>query len=121
VKVYLDEMISPSVARALREQGYDVVAAVERNALGASDPAQLARAIHERRALATYNVGDFVTLARAAARAGRDHWGVVLINDRHLPPSDIGGLIDALAPLMVQHPGPDALRNRIVVLRRAAS
>ena len=45
MKLYLDEMISPAVARALRDLGYDAVAAAERDALGASDAAQLARAI----------------------------------------------------------------------------
>jgi predicted nuclease of predicted toxin-antitoxin system len=89
VKLYLDEMIAPSVARALRDRGHDVVAAVERGALGASDAAQLARAIQEERALATYNVSDFVALASAAASAGRDHWGIVLISQRSLPPATI--------------------------------
>ena len=90
-------------------------------ALGASDPAQFARAIHERRVLVTYNVRDFVILAGAAATAARDHCGLVLINDRHLPPSDLGGLIKALATLLTTHADPDALRNQIVFLRRAAT
>ena len=121
MRLYLDEMISPDVASALRERGHDVVAAVECTALGASDPAQFARAIHERRALVTYNVRDFVILARAAATAARDHWGLVLINDRHLPPSDIGGLIGALATLLTTRADPNGLRNQIVFLRRGAT
>jgi len=119
VRLYLDEMISPDGASALRERGLDAVTAVECNALGAPDPAQFARAIHDRRALVTYNVRDFVILARAATTAGRDHWGLVLINDRHLPPSDIGGMIGALTMLATRRPDPDALKNQVVFLRRA--
>jgi predicted nuclease of predicted toxin-antitoxin system len=120
VRLYLDEMISPGVAGVLRDRGHDVVAAAECGALGASDAGQLARAIHERRALVTYDIADFVILARAAATAGRDHWGLLLINHRHLPPSDLGGLIGALAFLLEQRPDPDGLKNQVVFLRHAA-
>lgn len=120
MRLYLDEMISPAVAATLGGAGHDVVAVVERGALGASDPAQFARAIHERRALVTYDIADFVTLARAAGAAGRDHWGLVMVDDRHLPPSDIGGLIGALTVLLERHPDHDALKNRIAFLRRTS-
>ncbi len=120
MKLYLDEMIAPGVAAALRKRGHDVVATVERDALGAADAARLARAIHEQRALVTYNIADFVVLIRAAATATRDHWGLVLISYRRLPSSDIGGLIGALHALLVEHPAPDALKNRILFLRSAA-
>ncbi|MBI4513698.1 MAG: DUF5615 family PIN-like protein [Gemmatimonadetes bacterium] len=36
MRLYLDEMISPKIAAALREQGHDVVAAAERGGLGAT-------------------------------------------------------------------------------------
>jgi predicted nuclease of predicted toxin-antitoxin system len=120
VTLYLDEMIRPDVAGALREQGHDVVGAAECGMLGASDAAQFARAIHERRALVTHNVRDFAILARGAGTAGRAHWGVVLINDRHLPPSDIGGLVNALGHFLTHHE-PDLLKNAIVFLRRAGN
>ena len=110
-------MISPAVAGALRAVGADAVAAVERDALGLSDAAQLARAIHEKRALVTYDVTDFVLLARAAASAGREHHGIVLVAARTLPPADIGGLVRALETLLAQRPAPDALKNQTVVLR----
>jgi hypothetical protein len=118
VKVYLDEMISPDVAAGLRDRGHDAVSAAECGMLGASDAAQLARAIHERRALVTYNVRDFVLLARAAVTAGREHWGLVPISDRHLPPSDVGGLIGSLAAFQRHHTAAGALRNGMAFLRR---
>jgi predicted nuclease of predicted toxin-antitoxin system len=117
LKLYLDEMISPAVARALRDRGYDVVAAVERDALGASDAAQLARAISEDRALVTYNARDYVPLAKAAASAGRELCGIILVSYRTLPPSDLGGLVRALAALLDERPETDALANQTVFLR----
>ena len=117
MKLYLDEMISPAVARALRDRGYDVVAAVERDALGASDAAQLARSINEDRAMVTYNARDFVPLAKAAASAGREHCGIILISYRSLPPSDVGELVRALAALLDERPETDALANGTVFLR----
>lgn len=118
MRLYLDEMIAPAVAVALRERKHDAVASVERDALGASDAGQLARAIHERRALVTYNIGDFVVLARAAGSARRDHWGIILVNSRRLPPNDIGGLIRALDALANEHRAPDALQNQVLFLER---
>ena len=117
MKLYLDEMISPTVARALRDRGYDTVAAAERDALGASDAGQLARAISEGRALVTYNVRDFVPLAKAAAAAGREHFGIILISYRSLPPSDVGGLVRALAALLDERAGPESSVNQTLFLR----
>jgi hypothetical protein len=121
VRLYLDEMISPGVASTLRQRGHDASGAAECGMLGASDAAQFARAIHERRALVTYNARDFALLARAATTAGREHWGLVLVNDRHLPPSDFGGLIGALENLLTQRAEQDGLKNTVVFLRRAGA
>lgn len=120
MRLYLDEMIPPAVAVALRDGGDDAVAAAECDALGLSDAAQLARAIAEERALVTYDVRDYVLLARAAASAGRDHWGIVLVANRTIPPSDIGGLVRALQTLLPERPARDALKNQTVFLRPPA-
>lgn len=117
MKLYLDEMISPAVAGALRERGHDAVAAVERAALGAPDPRQLALAIHERRAFVTFNVRDFVVLAKGAWAAGRDHSGIVLVSDRRFSTAAIGNLVRALEALMEENPEPDDLQGRTVFLR----
>lgn len=116
MRLYLDEMIPPAVAIALREGGADAVAAVESDALGLSDAAQLARAIHEERALVTYDVRDYVVLSRAAAASGRDHWGIVLVATRSILPWDIGRLARALQALLVDRPAHDALKNQTVFL-----
>lgn len=117
MKLYLDEMISPAVARGLRNRGHDVVATAERGAPGASDAAQLAFAIRERRALVTYNIGDFITLSKAAAYSGCDHWGIILISDRSVPGSRVGQLVRSLDLLLRDETDEDALKNRTIFLR----
>lgn len=116
MKLYLDEMISPRVAAGLRRRGHDVVAAVDRGALGRSDAHQLAVAIEERRALATFDVRDFSVLAKAAAVAGTDHYGIVFVPPGRFRPSDIGRLVNALADLLERHRGDEAMRNRAIFL-----
>lgn len=119
MRLYLDEMISPTVAAALRKRGHDVAATGDRGALAARDTAQLALAIHEQRALVTYDLVDFPSLAWAATSTGRDHWGVVLIHSRTILQSDVGGLIRALDALLRERPEADALKNQIIFLRPA--
>ncbi len=121
MRLYLDEMISPTVAEALREGGEDAVAAAERGALGLSDAAQLARAIHEERALVTYNIRDYVLLSQAAASAGREHWAIVLVSARTIPTSDIGGLVRALQAVLAERPVADALKNQTIFLPAPSS
>lgn len=119
MKLYLDEMIDPDVATALRERGHDVVHVSDRAARAAPDTAQLARAIHERRAIATRDIGDFVSLAQAAASARRDHWGIVLVHERALPSPDLGRLIRALDAVLREHPEEDALKDQVIYLQPA--
>jgi len=116
VRLYLDEMISPRVAEGLRRRGYDVVAAAERETLGSSDARQLAEAIHGRRALVTFDVRDFSVLAKAAAVAGTENWGIVLLSPARFSRSSIGGLVGALDLLLSRNPDPGSLKNRALFL-----
>lgn len=118
MKLYLDEMISPAVAVALRERGHDVVSAIERDALGASDAHHLALAIRERRALVTYDVRDFSLLGKAAAASNRDHWGIVFVTARRFPPAAIGNLIDALDVLLADTSRAAGLESRTIFLEK---
>lgn len=119
MKVYLDEMIWPGVAEALRELEHDAAAVADRGAFGESDIAQLARAIQEQRALVTYDLRSFGPLADAAFAARRDHWGIVLIHADSIPGSDLGRLIRALDALLPERPEPDALKNQVIFLQPA--
>ena len=116
MRLYLDEMISPRVAEGLRRRGYDVVAAAERETLGRSDARQLAEAIQERRALVTFDIRDFSVLAKAAAVAGTEHWGIVFVSPARFSRSSIGGLVSALDLLLSRNPDPEAMKNQATFL-----
>jgi hypothetical protein len=118
VKLYLDEMVSPRVAEGLRARGHDVVAAVERDALGRSDTRQLAVAIEEQRALVTFDVRDFSIIARAAASARTEHWGIILAPRARFERGAIGALGNALDALLCRLPDHEALKNRAIFLER---
>ena len=116
MKLYLDEMISPRVAAGLRQRGHDVVTVAERGNLGRSDARQFAVAIHERRALVTLDIGDFSALAKAAALAGSEHWGIVMVPRAGSSRVSVGVLLGALEHLLSGNPEPEALKNRVVFL-----
>jgi hypothetical protein len=69
----------------------------------------------------TYNIRDYVVLAQAAAAAGREHWGIVLISARTIPASDIGGLVRALQAVLAERPAADALKKQTISLPAASS
>lgn len=48
--------------------------------LATPDDQQLAFAALQRRALVTFNIGDFSILHEEYASAGQEHWGIVLSN-----------------------------------------
>lgn len=118
MRLYLDEMVSPRVAEALRDRGHDVVAAAEQDCLGRSDAHQFAQAIEGHRALVTFDVRDFSVLAKAAAVAGEPHYGVVFLASARFAPSMIGDLVNALEHFLGRNTGEDALYNRAVFLER---
>ncbi len=100
----------------INRRGYDVVAAAERETLGSSDARRLAEAIQERRALVTFDVRDFSVLAKAAAVAGTEHWGIVLLSPARFSRSSIGGLVGALELLLSRNPDPESMKNRALFL-----
>jgi predicted nuclease of predicted toxin-antitoxin system len=104
VKILLDEMWSPAVARQLRRRGHDVQAVAERPDLrGQPDAVVFTAAQAEMRAIVTENVVDFRPLATQALREGRPHAGVIFTRDRVFPRADrrtIGRLVSALDALL---------------------
>ncbi len=63
LKLLLDEMFPAAIARALRSDGYDVIAVQEDNDLReSSDPALFATAQRLERTIVTENVKDFLPL-----------------------------------------------------------
>ena len=99
IRLLLDEMISGTIARQLRERGHDARSIVESaGQAGCSDAEVLELATREERIVVTLNVADFVSLDRDWSAQGRMHNGIVLVSSRRFPQntSFIGGLVTAL-------------------------
>ena len=114
MRLLLDEMLSPAIARELQERGHDVQAVAahpERQAL--PDPEVLALARSERRAVVTNNVRDFRPLhVEAVMLGGPGHYGMIFMSGNYRrTKSDIGRIIAALEVKLAQYPGDEALAN----------
>jgi hypothetical protein len=114
VRLLLDEMLSPVIARELRAQGHDVEAVAghpEREAL--SDPDVLALARAERRAIVTNNIRDFRPLhVEAVLPGGPGHYGMIFMPGSYRrTKSDIGRIVAALTVKLGQYPGDEDLLN----------
>lgn len=83
IKLYLDEDIDPLLARVLRDRGVDCLSTQEADHCGLSDVDQLAFAISQGRAILTFNVRDYVQLAKEYALSGKHHSGIIVSD--HLP------------------------------------
>jgi hypothetical protein len=124
LRLLLDEMCSPVIAVQLRHRGHDAVASAERADLrGLPDDELLSVAAADRRALATFDEGDFAQLATRYQAEERTHHGVILMSARRFSPAaeGVGPLVDALDALLVSRPSQDALRNEVVWLQRATA
>lgn len=105
MKLLLDEMISSKVAEGLRRLGLAAVALVETASAGTGVPDErlLEWATERGETVVTYNVRDFVHLAREWARSGRRHAGLVLVSSRTISPGDPGALQRSLAAWVQGH------------------
>jgi predicted nuclease of predicted toxin-antitoxin system len=114
VKLLLDEMLSPAIARELHSRGHDVEAVAghpDREAL--SDPEVLALARTEHRALVTNNLRDFRLLHHEAITpGGPGHFGMIFMPGSYRrAKADTGKIIAALQAILAQHPGENDLAN----------
>jgi hypothetical protein len=122
LKLLLDEHISPDVAKGLRRKDRTInVHAMtdweDGNFLGQEDAACLKEATDQRLALVTYDRRTIPPLLKAWAEEGRHHAGVIFVDDKTIAPSDIGGLVLALAGLVKEARNWD-WTDRICFLRR---
>jgi hypothetical protein len=114
VKLLLDEMLSPAIARELRARGRDVEPVAghpDREAL--SDPEVLTLARAERRAIVTNNLRDFRPLhSEAITPGGAGHYGMIFMPGGYRrTKADAGRIIAALEVILTQHPGETDLAN----------
>jgi predicted nuclease of predicted toxin-antitoxin system len=113
-----DADVPPAVAVGLPKLGHDVVAASGDTSLGALDDAALLRmAAQQQRVLVTFNISDFVELARTYADAREDHAGMVLIHAGSFRRTEIGAIVTALDDLLT--PRRD-FANVVLFLKRPA-
>jgi len=103
VKYYLDEDISPTVARLLRDRGIDAVSAHDVGAQGLSDAEQLDQAASENRCVVTRNRNDFLRLTVQAFEGHRRHCGVLIV-PYTLPGDRFAQSADALSAYAAKHP-----------------
>lgn len=117
MKLLLDEMLPPVIARELCARGYDVETIAghpDREAL--SDPEVLAVARSGRRAVVTNNVRDFRPLhAEAVMPGGTGHYGMIFMifmaGNYRRAKSDIGRIVAALEAKLTQYPGDEDLAD----------
>ena len=104
LRLLLDEHISPAVAEGLRRRRRSPVviclAEWENGAhLAQTDAVLLDAAAAQHLTLVTYDRRTIPPLLKAWAEEGRDHAGVIFVDDKTIPPPNIGGLVKALAYL----------------------
>lgn len=122
LRLLLDEHVSPAIAIQLARRGCKVeVSALQEWEGGAyrgvPDPELLTAAAARGWTLVTFDRRTIVPLLKTWAEAGISHGGVVFVGDRTLSPSDIGGLVRALAQLAASH-GELDWTDRVVFLTR---
>jgi predicted nuclease of predicted toxin-antitoxin system len=117
VRLLLDEMISPRIARELRAAGHDAQAIKgDRPDLASRADREIVRQMaSERRAIVTNDIADFQIIHDGLLAAGEIHGGMIFTYDATLPrnKSAISGWVRTLTLLLVEHAAVDALRNRV--------
>jgi len=122
LRLLLDEHVSPDVAEGLRRRDKQIYAFYLAEweggrFIGLGDDSLLAEAATQKLTLVTYDRRTIPPLLKMWAEAGMEHGGVVFVDEKTIPPSDIGGLIRALQSLFRESASWD-WGNRIVFLRR---
>jgi hypothetical protein len=112
LRLLLDEMLSPAIARELRDRGHDVEAIKEHPEWCSYEDHQvleLARA--ERRAIVTDNLTDMRPLHyEAIAPGGPSDYGMVFIpGGRPRTRAHTGQIVAALEQKLIDRPAEDAL------------
>jgi hypothetical protein len=118
MRLLLDSHLPSALPRQLCRHDVDAMALADWMAgsyRNAADDQILEAAHSDRRVLVTYDVRTIPALLVEWAETGRHHGGIALVDDRTLPPNDVGGLLRALLRL-VQSSGGEAWEDRVVYL-----
>ncbi len=122
LKLLLDEHISPYVAKGLRRRNRALVVRwiaewEDAGFLGKDDSACLLEAFEQGLTLVTYDRRTIPPLLKAWAEEGRQHGGVIFVDEKTISPADIGGLGRALHWLY-REAGTWDWTDRVYFLRR---
>jgi predicted nuclease of predicted toxin-antitoxin system len=98
-KFLLDEQVSPEVARLAGKAGVDVRAVAASELAGLDDKSIFRKAVEGGRVLVSYNIDDMSLLLGDFLKEGAPVAGVVFVDRRTIPPSDVPGLARALVKL----------------------
>ena len=104
LKLLLDEHISPRVAVSMRRRDRKVVVWgmadwEDGKFLGQEDSACLQQAAVQKLTLVTYDCRTITPLLKDWAEEGRQHAGVIFVDEKTISPADIGGLVQSLGDL----------------------
>jgi Domain of unknown function (DUF5615) len=108
VKLLLDAMLTPDIARELRARGHDVEAVSGHpDWEGLSDSQIVVVPRTEHRAIVTNNLRDFRPLhIEAITPGGRGHFGMIFVPGNYRrTKADTGRIIAALEAKLTQYPG----------------
>ena len=122
LKLLLDEHISPEVAEGLRHRNkkmtvFHLAEWENKRFLGQPDDFLLREAARQDITLVTYDLKTIPPLLKLWAESGLNHGGLIFIDNKTIPQSDIGGIIHALKKLISESTAWD-WQNRICYLRR---
>jgi hypothetical protein len=122
LKLLLDEHISPDVAAGMRGLDRKVVVRgmvewEDGSFLGQEDSACLQEAAIQRLTLVTYDRRTIPPLLKAWAEVGRQHAGVIFVDEKTISPADIGGLVQSLG-ILVKEARKWDWTDRVCFLRR---
>lgn len=120
MRLLLDEMISPRIARELRGSGHDVQAIKKDrpDLIAHTDREIVQRMGIEWRAIVTNDVADFQEIHERLIATGEDHAGMVFTFDATMPRSKaaIELWVQTLAALLGEHSNERALQNQVIHL-----
>lgn len=122
LKLLLDEHVSPDVARGIQRRRRSLavrcLAEWDDGAfLGKEDSVCLLEAAKQQLTLVTYDRRTIPPVLKRWAEEGRDHAGVIFVDEKTISPSDIGGLVRALI-LLAEETGKMDWTNRVYFLHR---
>lgn len=105
LRLLLDEHISPEVAAGMRRRDRKVIVRCmveweDGSFLGQEDSACLEQAAVQKLTLVTYDRRTIPPLLKNWAEEGRQHAGVIFVDEKTVSPADIGGLVEALGRLV---------------------